>query len=147
MRSATDTASVGFGTTNSSGKPNLLAVNMIGLATIAHKEIRRILRIWVQTIIPPAITMTLYFVIFGSLIGRRVGNMDGIPFTTFMAPGLIMMSVITNSFGNVVSSFFSGKLQLHLEEMLVSPLSFVTRLMNRWSCRTPAGSSTVLRRS
>jgi ABC-2 type transport system permease protein len=104
----------------------LLMVNLVGLATIVKKEVRRVLRIWVQTIIPPAITMTLYFIIFGSLIGRRVGDMDGVPYMTFIAPGLIMMSVITNSFGNVVSSFFSGKLQLHLEEMLVSPLSYVT---------------------
>jgi len=104
----------------------LLAVNAIGLSTIVIKEFRRVLRIWVQTIIPPAITMTLYFIIFGSLIGRRIGDMDGVPYTTFIAPGLIMMAVITNSFGNVVSSFFSGKLQLHLEEMLVSPLSMVT---------------------
>src|SRR5690606_21025915 len=74
----------------------------------------------------PAITMTLYFIIFGSLIGRRIGDMDGVPYTAFIAPGLIMMSVITNSFGNVVSSFFSGKLQHHLEEMLVAPLSHVT---------------------
>jgi ABC-2 type transport system permease protein len=106
--------------------PSLLRTNLIGGATIVVKEVRRVLRIWVQTIIPPAITMTLYFVIFGSLIGQRIGEMDGIPYTTFIAPGLIMMAVITNSFGNVVSSFFSGKLQQHLEEMLVSPLSFVT---------------------
>ena len=105
---------------------NLVAINLIGLLTIVNKEVRRVLRIWVQTIIPPAITMTLYFVIFGSLIGRRIGEMDGVPYTTFIAPGLIMMSVITNSFGNVVSSFFSGKMQLHLEEMLVSPMSHVT---------------------
>jgi ABC-2 type transport system permease protein len=105
---------------------NLWAINMVGLATIVKKEVRRVLRIWVQTIIPPAITMTLYFIIFGSLVGRRIGEMDGVPYTTFIAPGLIMMSVITNSFGNVVSSFFSAKLQLHLEEMLVSPLSYVT---------------------
>ena len=104
----------------------LLMVNVIGLGTIAHKEIRRVLRIWIQTIIPPAITMTLYFIIFGSLIGSRIGEMDGVPYTTFIAPGLIMMAVIQNSFGNVVSSFFSGKLQQHLEEMLVSPLSVVT---------------------
>jgi len=106
--------------------PNLVRVNLVGLGTIVYKEIRRVVRIWVQTIVPPAITMTLYFIIFGSLIGRRIGEMDGVPYTTFIAPGLIMMAVITNSFGNVVSSFFSGKLQLHLEEMLVSPLSFVT---------------------
>ena len=87
------------------------------------------LRIWVQTIVPPAISMTLYFIIFGSLIGGRIGEMGGVPYTTFIAPGLIMMSVITNSFGNVVSSFFSGKLQLHLEETLVSPLSFTTIIM------------------
>jgi ABC-2 type transport system permease protein len=106
--------------------PSLLMINAVGLATIVKKEVRRVLRIWLQTIVPPAITMTLYFIIFGSLIGRRVGEMEGVPYTTFIAPGLIMMSVITNSFGNVVSSFFSGKLQLHLEEMLVSPLSYVT---------------------
>jgi ABC-2 type transport system permease protein len=106
--------------------PSLVRVNLVGLGTIVYKEIRRVVRIWVQTIVPPAITMTLYFIIFGSLIGRRIGEMDGVPYTTFIAPGLIMMAVISNSFGNVVSSFFSGKLQLHLEEMLVSPLSFVT---------------------
>lgn len=105
---------------------NLLKINLVGLATIVRKEINRVLRIWVQTIVPPAITMTLYFIIFGSLIGRRIGVMDGVPYTMFIAPGLIMMAVITNSFGNVVSSFFSGKLQHHLEEMLVSPLSVAT---------------------
>jgi ABC-2 type transport system permease protein len=105
---------------------NLLRVNIVGLCTIVNREIRRVTRIWVQTIVPPAITMTLYFVIFGSLIGQRIGNMDGVPYMTFIAPGLIMMAVITNSFGNVVSSFFSGKLHRHLEEMLVSPLVFPT---------------------
>lgn len=106
--------------------PGLLKVNLIGLATIVRREFRRIVRIWLQTIVPPAITMTLYFVIFGSLIGQRIGEMGGVPYTTFIAPGLIMMSVITNSFGNVVSSFFSGKMQMHLEEMLVSPMSYAT---------------------
>jgi len=106
--------------------PGLLKVNLIGLGTIVRKETRRILRIWLQTVVPPAITMTLYFVIFGSLIGRRIGDMGGVPYTTFIAPGLIMMSVISNSFGNVVSSFFSGKMQMHLEEMLVSPMSYAT---------------------
>ena len=105
---------------------NLWRVNMVGLATIVRREVHRIARIWVQTIVPPAITMTLYFIIFGNLIGQRIGEMSGVPYTTFIAPGLIMMAVITNSFGNVVSSFFSGKMQLHLEEMLVSPLSFST---------------------
>jgi ABC-2 type transport system permease protein len=103
--------------------PNLLKVNLIGFATLVNKEVRRVLRIWIQTVIPPAITMTLYFIIFGSLIGRRIGEMEGVPYTTFIAPGLIMMAVITNSFSNVVSSFFSSKLQLYLEELLVSPMS------------------------
>ncbi len=106
--------------------PNLVGINLVGLRTVVRKEVRRVLRIWVQTIIPPAITMTLYFIIFGSLIGGRIGEMNGIPYTTFIAPGLIMMAVITNSFGNVVSSFFSGKIQAHLEEMLVSPMSHLT---------------------
>ena len=106
--------------------PSLVRVNIVGLTTIVRREFRRIVRIWLQTIVPPAITMTLYFVIFGSLIGRRIGEMDGVPYTTFIAPGLIMMAVISNSFGNVVSSFFSGKMQMHLEEMLVSPMSYAT---------------------
>jgi ABC-2 type transport system permease protein len=103
-----------------------VSTNVVAFFTLLLKEVRRILRIWVQTIIPPAITMTLYFVIFGSLIGRRIGEIDGIPYMTFIAPGLIMMAVITNSFGNVVSSFFSGKLQQHLEELLVAPISTFT---------------------
>jgi len=113
---------------SASGMPpiNLLRTNIVGLNTILRKECRRVLRIWVQTIIPPAITMTLYFIIFGSFIGARVGQIDGVPYMTFIAPGLIMMAVITNSFGNVVSSFFSGKLQLHLEELLVAPLAMFT---------------------
>ena len=105
---------------------SLAKVNLVGFTTIVRKEINRVIRIWVQTIVPPAITMTLYFIIFGSLIGRRIGIMDGVPYTMFIAPGLIMMAVITNSFGNVVSSFCSGKLQHHLEEMLVSPMSVAT---------------------
>ena len=81
------------------------------------------MRIWVQTIVPPAITMTLYFIIFGNLIGRRIGSMEGFDYMQYIAPGLIMMSVITNSYGNVVSSFFGAKFGRHLEEMLVSPMS------------------------
>ena len=95
----------------------------VALKTIARKEVVRILRIWMQTIVPPVITMSLYFIIFGNLIGRRVGEMGGFEYMQFMAPGLIMMSVITNSYGNVVSSFFAAKFQRHLEEMLVAPVS------------------------
>ena len=95
---------------------------LVALFTLAEKETRRVFRIWVQTIVPPAITMTLYFVIFGTLIGRRIGEMGGFDYMQYIAPGLIMMSVITNSYGNVVSSFFSAKYNRHLEEMLVSPM-------------------------
>lgn len=95
---------------------------LIALRTIVFKECTRILRIWIQTIVPPVITMTLYFVIFGNLIGRRVGQMAGFDYMEYMAPGLIMMSVITNSYGNVVSSFFAAKFQGHLQEMLVAPV-------------------------
>ncbi|PWG64070.1 ABC transporter permease [Sediminicurvatus halobius] len=94
---------------------------LIALRTLAGKETHRYLRIWVQTLLPPAITMTLYFIIFGSLIGSRVGPMDGYSFMEFIAPGIIMMSVITNSYTNVVSSFFGAKFQRHIEELLVSP--------------------------
>ncbi|MDG1463312.1 MAG: ABC transporter permease [Gammaproteobacteria bacterium] len=96
---------------------------LVGLYTIVRKETTRVARIWVQTIVPPAITMTLYFIIFGNLIGRRIGEMGGFDYMQFMAPGLIMMSVITNSYGNVVSSFFGAKFQGYLQEMLVAPLS------------------------
>ena len=82
----------------------------IAFNTILMKEIRRILRIWPQTLLPPVITMALYFVIFGTMIGDRVGEMGGVPYMQFIVPGLIMMAVITNSYSNVVSSFFSAKL-------------------------------------
>jgi len=100
-----------------------IGLNLIAVKTLIRKEIVRVLRIWIQTIVPPAITMTLYFIIFGNLIGRRIGTMDGFDYMQYIAPGLIMMSVITNSYGNVVSSFFGAKFGRHIEEMLVSPMS------------------------
>jgi ABC-2 type transport system permease protein len=106
-----------------------VALNFVALKTIVRKEVIRVLRIWVQTVVPPAITMTLYFIIFGNLIGRRIGTMDGIDYMQFIAPGLIMMSVITNSYGNVVSSFFGAKFGRHVEEMLVSPMSNATIIL------------------
>jgi ABC-2 type transport system permease protein len=96
--------------------------NVVALSTLVRKEYTRIVRIWIQTLVPPAITMTLYFVIFGNLIGRRIGEMDGFDYMAYIAPGLIMMSVITNAYGNVVSSFFGAKFARHIEEMLVSPM-------------------------
>jgi ABC-2 type transport system permease protein len=97
-------------------------VRWIGYKTIVIREYGRIMRIWGQTIVPSVVTATLYFVIFGSLIGRRVGAMGGFDYMQYIAPGLIMMSVITNSYANVVSSFFGAKFGKHVEEMLVSPL-------------------------
>jgi ABC-2 type transport system permease protein len=82
----------------------------------------RFLRIWMQTILPPAITTTLYFIIFGKLIGERIGEMEGYSYIDFIVPGLILMSVIQNSYSNVVSSFFSTKLQHYIEELLISPV-------------------------
>jgi ABC-type multidrug transport system permease subunit len=93
-----------------------VALNVIAVKTLIRKEMIRVMRIWVQTIVPPAITMTLYFIIFGNLIGRRIGTMDGFDYMQYIAPGLIMMSVITNSYGNVVSSFFGAKFGRHLED-------------------------------
>ena len=96
--------------------------NSIALKSILNKEIQRFMRIWVQTLVPPAITISLYFVIFGSLIGSRIGEMGGFDYMSFIVPGLIMMSVITNSYSNVASSFFSAKWQRNVEEMLVAPV-------------------------
>ncbi len=92
------------------------------LYTIVRREVARILRIWGQTLVPPAITMTLYFLIFGGLIGSRVGEMDGIKYMDFIVPGLVMMSIIQNSYGNISSSFFGAKFGRHVEELLVSPM-------------------------
>ena len=94
----------------------------IAFETIVIKEIRRFTRIWIQTLIPPAITIALYFVIFGNLVGRRVGEIGGFQYMEFIVPGLIMMSVIQNSYSNVVSSFFSQRFQRSIEELLVSPV-------------------------
>ena len=96
--------------------------NLIALGTIVRREVARILRIWGQTLVPPAITMTLYFLIFGGLIGSRVGMMDGIRYMDFIVPGLVMMSVIQNSYANISSSFFGAKFGRHVEELLVSPM-------------------------
>jgi ABC-2 type transport system permease protein len=100
----------------------LSAIRATGFRTIIIREFSRIIRIWGQTLVPSAVTTTLYFVIFGSLVGRRIGQMGGFDYIAYIAPGLIMMSVITNSYGNVVSSFFGAKFGKHIEELLVSPL-------------------------
>src|SRR5690554_5974467 len=96
--------------------------NLVALGTVARREVSRILRIWAQTLVPPAITMTLYFLIFGGLIGPRIGPMEGIDYMDFIVPGLVMMSIIQNSYGNISSSFFGAKFGRHVEELLVSPM-------------------------
>lgn len=96
--------------------------NLIAIRTIARREVARILRIWGQTLVPPAITMTLYFLIFGNLIGSRIGPMDGISYMDFIVPGLVMMAIIQNAYGNISSSFFGAKFGRHIEELLVSPM-------------------------
>ncbi len=98
------------------------SVTFVGIKTLMRKEITRIVRIWSQTLLPPAITMTLYFVIFGNLIGARIGQMGGFDYMSFIVPGLVMMAVITSSYGNMVSSFFGAKFARHVEELLVSPM-------------------------
>jgi ABC-2 type transport system permease protein len=103
-------------------QPTVAQRNLTALGTIVRREITRILRIWGQTLVPPAITMTLYFLIFGGLIGSRVGTMDGIRYMDFIVPGLVMMAVIQNSYANISSSFFGAKFGRHVEELLVSPM-------------------------
>ena len=98
-----------------------LAEQYVAFMTIVRKEIKRYLRIWTQTLLPSAITMSLYFVIFGTLIGSRIGKMGGFTYMQFVVPGLIMMAIVTNSYSNVVSSFFGSKFNNSVEELLVSP--------------------------
>jgi ABC-2 type transport system permease protein len=102
--------------------PTPASANLTALYTIARREVHRILRIWGQTLVPPAITMTLYFLIFGNLIGSRIGEMGGFSYMDFIVPGLVMMSIIQNSYGNISSSFFGAKFGRHIEELLVAPL-------------------------
>jgi ABC-2 type transport system permease protein len=113
----------------------------IAYLTIARREVLRFSRIWVQTIIPPVVMVALYFIIFGNLIGQRIGTMDGLVYIDFIMPGLVMMSIITNSYTNVVSSFYGAKYSRHIEEMQVAPvpniiilLGFVTGGMVRGIC-------------
>ncbi|SKA45166.1 ABC transporter permease [Enterovibrio nigricans] len=94
----------------------------VAFKSLLIKEVSRFARIWVQTLVPPAITMTLYFIIFGNLIGSRIGEMGGFSYMAYIVPGLIMMSVITNSYSNVASSFFSAKMQRNIEELMVAPV-------------------------
>ena len=109
--------------------PERARANWVGFVTLVHKEMQRILRIWVQTLVPPVIQATLYILIFGSVIGTRVGHMRGFSYMAYIAPGLIMLSVVNNSYLNVVSSFFGAKFARHIEELIVSPLPNVLILL------------------
>ena len=102
---------------------------LIAYNTIVIKEVSRFTRIWVQTILPPAVSMTLYFVVFGNLIGTRIGVMEGFSYVEYIAPGIIMMAIMNSSYANVVSSFFSAKFQRHIEEMLVAPIPNIVILL------------------
>ena len=105
----------------------------IAFSTVVRKEIQRIMRIWSQTLLPPAVTTILYFIIFGKVIGSQIGLMDGYPYIQYIAPGLIMLNIITSSFSNSVSSFYSAKFQRSIEELLVSPMSNLLILLGYMS--------------
>jgi len=109
-------------TSDQHASPSIAAVNWIAFKTLVTKEVRRFMRIWVQTIVPPAVSAVLYMMIFGKLIGTRIGVMDGHSYIDFVVPGIIMMAVITNSYSNATSSFFSAKFQHHIEEILIAPV-------------------------
>ena len=94
---------------------------IIPLMTIIRKELFRFMDMWTQTLIPPVITTVLYFLIFGKFIGSQIQDINGFSYIQFIVPGLIMMTMITNSFSNVVSSFFGDKFQRCIDELLVSP--------------------------
>ena len=104
-------------------------MNRIALATILIKETRRFLRIWIQTVLPPMVTTALYFVIFGNLIGQRIGPVSGYSYIDYIVPGLILMAVLTNSYANVVSSFYSAKFAHFVEELLIAPVPSYTILL------------------
>ncbi len=112
--------------------------DFVGIQTIVRKETHRIFRIWTQTILPSVVTQSLYFIIFGGLIGSRLGSVGGTSYIVFLVPGLVMMSAITNAFTNVASSFFGAKFQRSIEEILVSP-------MKPWALLTGYVSGGVVR--
>jgi len=113
----------------SGGPRSRLGESWIGFVTTLRREVYRVLRIWPQTLLPPVITTSLYFIIFGPILGSRIGQMEGFTYLQYVTPGLIMMAVLTNSYQNVVSSLFGAKFQHHIEEMLVSPMSGQTILL------------------
>ncbi|MFT4244629.1 MAG: ABC transporter permease [Candidatus Woesearchaeota archaeon] len=108
---------------------NYLKIQWVSFVTIFRKEASRILRIWTQTIVPSVITITLYFLIFGTFVGSQIGDVNGVSYMAFIIPGLIMMAIINNSYSNVVSSFFGAKFQKSVDELLVSSTSPLTIIL------------------
>jgi ABC-2 type transport system permease protein len=108
---------------NQNQKFIFMSSNIVAFQTIVNKEVSRFMRIWSQTLLPSAITQSLYFLIFGAFVGSQIPPINGISYMQFIVPGLVMMAVITNAFANVVSSFFGAKFQKNIEEMLVAPVS------------------------
>jgi ABC-2 type transport system permease protein len=108
---------------------NLLQIQLISFLTIIHNQIKRVFRIWSQTLLPSAVTMTLYFLIFGSLIGSQVRDIAGFSYVQYITPGLIMMTVVTNTYGQVVATFFGAKFGRSIEELLVSPTYNITIIL------------------
>ena len=103
--------------------------NRVALATILRKEVTRFSRIWLQTVVPSVISTSMYFIIFGTLIGQRIGTIEGQPYVSYITPGLILMAIINNSYANVSSSFFSSKFQRNIEEVMVAPVRPITILL------------------
>lgn len=99
-----------------------LSQQYVAFTTILTKEFLRFIRIWIQTVLPAAITTGLYFIIFGSLIGSQLSDIGGFSYMEYIVPGIILMAIINNSYANVVSSFYGAKFQRHVEEMLISPM-------------------------
>ena len=108
---------------------NNLNIQVTAYKTIVRKEVLRFSRIWKQTLIPPVITNILYFIIFGNLIGERIGKIETFSYTDFIFPGLLLMSVITHSYTNTVSSLYISKYHRYIEELLVSPINNYTILI------------------
>ena len=106
-----------------------MSLEIRALLTLLEREALRFIRIWPQTLIPPMVTTALYFIIFGGLIGSRLGEVGGVPYMDFIAPGLILMAVISNSYANVVSSFFSAKMHRHIEELMIAPMSNLSLIL------------------
>ncbi len=106
-----------------------LRENWISFYTLFRREMVRIIRIWQQTLLPPVITMSLYFVIFGDLIGPRIGTMGGFDYIQYIMPGLVMMAIINNAYLNVTSSVFGNKFQRNFEELLVAPMSYANIIL------------------